>query len=182
MEEMNRFGFDNFEITVIEEIPDSELNEREEYWIRKLDSRNSKIGYNSKTGGIGGALTDESKEKMSNSSKGFKHSEEEKLRRSKAIFIVKDSRIIPCVSSKLYADSIKRSRSEVSAAIKRGIKINGCYIFYQDRNERIQCIKNITEKKSKQNERSKKSLKEYLAVYYLFFSDNDLIDEEWCRD
>ena len=177
MEVMNEIGFDKFELTILEEVPNDQLNEREIYWIDELDARNPDKGYNSKTGGKGGTLTEESKKKMSESSKSFKHSEEEKIRRSKPIFIVRNNKLIPCISAKVHADSIGRTRSEVSAAIKRGIKINNEYIFYQNKEERIKCVNHIIEKKQKQNKVSKKSLKEYLLVYYLFFKESDFVKE-----
>ena len=38
-------------------------------------------------------------------------------------------------------------------------------------------IKRFIEKKQKQNKISKKSLKEYLLVYYLFFKESDFVKE-----
>lgn len=48
---VRKYGVDNFYIEVIEEVEDREqLNAREEYWIRELDTVNS--GYNSYYGGF----------------------------------------------------------------------------------------------------------------------------------
>lgn len=167
--EMNKIGFDNFKFEIIEEANDSLLNEKEIYWINKLDSRNPLIGYNSKEGGKGGSLIELSKHKMSESSKAFRHSEEEKIRRSKPIFILKNNTLIPCVSAKKHADSIGRTRSEVSAAIKRGIRINGNFIFYQNRDLRLENFVKLSKKKSFYSS-------DYYIEYITHFKD-DLSEE-----
>lgn len=48
---MRKYGIDNFYIEMIEQCDDNLLNEREIYWINKLDTY--KNGYNSTTGGDG---------------------------------------------------------------------------------------------------------------------------------
>lgn len=175
MKIINQYGFENFKFDILEEVINNEnLNEREIFWIDKLNSRNPDIGYNSKTGGLGGLLIDESKKLMSESSKGFRHSDEEKLRRSKPIFVIKDNKKIPFISAKLYADGIGRTRSEVTAAINRGIKIGGAYIFYQDNDERKTCVKKIIDKKISKNKVCRRSLSEYLNIYRLNFNDLDI--------
>ena len=48
---VRKYGVDNFYVEMIEEVEDREqLNAREEYWIRELDTVNS--GYNSYYGGF----------------------------------------------------------------------------------------------------------------------------------
>lgn len=84
MEEINKYGFENFSFDVIEDnIEDKDLDEREIFWINKLESRNPHIGYNSKEGGRGGKMIRDSIHKMSNSSREFRHTEEEKLKKIK---------------------------------------------------------------------------------------------------
>lgn len=46
---LRKYGFDNFEIVILEECQKSELNEKEKYWINYYDS--FKNGYNSTPGG-----------------------------------------------------------------------------------------------------------------------------------
>lgn len=46
------------------------LNEREKYWIEKLDARNSDVGYNIASGGDGGNLGEEAIAKMAAKLKG----------------------------------------------------------------------------------------------------------------
>lgn len=71
LQEMNSVGFDNFTFDILEIVnTKDDLNIREIYWIDTLKARDPAIGYNSKTGGVGGALLQESKDKMSMSSRG----------------------------------------------------------------------------------------------------------------
>lgn len=54
---MKKYGFENFLVEQLD-VADSieELNSKEIYWIDKLDSRNSHIGYNQAAGGDGGDI------------------------------------------------------------------------------------------------------------------------------
>ena len=49
---MNKYGYDNFSIELIEEVSDDEIDEKERYYIRILNSQ--KEGYNIHEGGAGG--------------------------------------------------------------------------------------------------------------------------------
>lgn len=52
-----KYGFDNFKVDIIDEaLTFEELNEKEIYWIAKLDSQNENIGYNIASGGQGNSL------------------------------------------------------------------------------------------------------------------------------
>ena len=67
---MNKYGLDAFEITEIEEVDNSIINEREEYWIAYYNTYLGE-GYNGTKGGDGKQLYDyqhdsEGKEQISN--------------------------------------------------------------------------------------------------------------------
>ena len=52
---IKKYGKENFKKTIIEECFSKEqLNEREKFWIEKLNSRDKTIGYNISSGGDGG--------------------------------------------------------------------------------------------------------------------------------
>lgn len=51
---MRKYGFDKFRIDVIEKVTESRVNEIEQYWIAKLKTTDSSIGYNIHHGGTGG--------------------------------------------------------------------------------------------------------------------------------
>lgn len=175
MEEINKYGFENFSFDVIEDnIEDKDLDEREIFWINKLESRNPHIGYNSKEGGRGGKMIQDSIHKMSDSSRKFRHTEEEKLKRSKPIFVYENGKLRPYISAKIYADNYSVDKSTISATIRRGIKFHGNYIFYQNKDERMSIVLNLIDKKLKKNKVCRKSLNEYLSVYMMLFNDFDI--------
>lgn len=176
MQEINKYGFNNFEMFIIEDnIQDEMLNEREIFWIEYLQTRNPSIGYNSKKGGDGGEMINESKKKMSESSKYFRHSYEEKLKRSKPIFVIdmKNNKLIPYISAKVYGDYLNIDRSIISRAIKKGNKTHGVYIFYQDPILRINAFNKILDRKShSNNKKALQSLLEYIFIYEKFFPND----------
>ena len=61
---IRKYGAENMKFEVIEECPDDMLNEREHYWIEKLNSLRPN-GYNLTTGGGAFEFSEESKAKMS---------------------------------------------------------------------------------------------------------------------
>lgn len=48
---MQKYGVDNFEISILEKCKKELLNEKEQYWIKILRSNNKDIGYNITSGG-----------------------------------------------------------------------------------------------------------------------------------
>lgn len=74
---IKKYGKENFESSVVEYCDISELNDREKYWIKKLDSHVSGNGYNVSWGGLnsmeGRKHTEESKKKISDAVKGENH-------------------------------------------------------------------------------------------------------------
>jgi len=73
---MRKHGNHNFMVKEIEECDTKLLNEREEYYIEKYDTFNSNTGYNATSGGEGGLLSDETKQKISDKLSGVDKSEE----------------------------------------------------------------------------------------------------------
>lgn len=75
---MNKYGIENFSFEVIEEIENSSLNEREQYWIKEKESL-TPHGYNMTIGGegtIGYSRTQSKEEKMKRSESVKKFYEE----------------------------------------------------------------------------------------------------------
>jgi group I intron endonuclease len=80
---IQHYGIENFKKEILEHCEIEDLNVREIFWIKELQSMDVSIGYNLTAGGDGAInISDESKKKMSDSLKGRKFSEEhkEKLR------------------------------------------------------------------------------------------------------
>lgn len=48
---MQKYGIDNFSLTILEECNKEELNEKEKHWIKKYQSNNKEKGYNLTKGG-----------------------------------------------------------------------------------------------------------------------------------
>ena len=62
---VKKYGIKNFTKEIIEECSDiAQANEREKYWIKKLDSKNLKIGYNIADGGSSFIMNDSIKKKI----------------------------------------------------------------------------------------------------------------------
>lgn len=82
---IQKYGWDNFSHEVLE-IVDSyeEANKKEEYYIKLYDSLNHEKGYNLRPGGHNSPLTEEQKQKISNSLKGriFSPETKEKMRQA----------------------------------------------------------------------------------------------------
>ena len=76
---MNKYGYDNFIVSQIEECNNNKLDEREIYWIAYYQSNNKKYGYNMTAGGGGGDTWTnnphkaEMSKKLSQTQKGKKH-------------------------------------------------------------------------------------------------------------
>lgn len=168
MQIIHEKGFDNFDFDVLEEITNKDkLDEREIYWIAHLDSRNTNVGYNSKCGGIGGSMIQLSRDLMSKNSIGFRHSEEEKIKRSKpiiAICILND-KIFTFKSAKDFAIKLGIDGAQISHAIKRGISVKGYYVYYQDAELRDQIFLSLKDRKTNGGYNAHKSFSEYSLFY-----------------
>lgn len=83
---IEKYGRENFKKEILEWCNSiEELNQKEIFWIKQLNSTNIEIGYNIALGGQGGNLGEESCKKISNKLKGIKRSEEFKKKVSKAL-------------------------------------------------------------------------------------------------
>lgn len=71
-----KYGKENFVIETLSKCDSESLNNLEKLWIISLNANNSLVGMNVKTGGEGGKLADETKEKIRKARKGWKPSAE----------------------------------------------------------------------------------------------------------
>lgn len=79
-----KYGKDAFIVSILQECEDLvELNRQEEFWIKELNTL-SPNGYNIKSGGSNSRHSDNTKNKMSKSATGRKHTEESRLKISEA--------------------------------------------------------------------------------------------------
>lgn len=63
----NKYGEDSFEFSIVEECSEDELNNKEIYWIKKMNAYHN--GYNQTEGGEGTHLPEDIKQKISESAK-----------------------------------------------------------------------------------------------------------------
>lgn len=67
----NKYGEENFEFSILEECEtDKDLNDREIFFIKEYKSHMRDCGYNLSTGGEGGSLSEETKNKIRNTNRG----------------------------------------------------------------------------------------------------------------
>lgn len=79
----NKYGSKNFSFYILEECTKSELNTLERFYIKNLESNNYKKGYNCNTGGGAGCIiSEETRRKIGETSKGRIFSEEVKRKMS----------------------------------------------------------------------------------------------------
>jgi group I intron endonuclease len=81
---IKKYGKENFKKEILDFCSSLvELNEKEKYWINKLDAKNKNIGYNILDGGGNGPMPIEVKLKLSKKLKGRIFTDEHKLKISK---------------------------------------------------------------------------------------------------
>jgi len=141
MEDIIKYGFENFHFSILD-VSDNihDLYDKEKFWIKKLNSNDPRTGYNKKTGDTGGLLNIESKIKMSDSSKLFKHTEKTKIMKSKPIIVFKDGIFKKYYGAKNFADIFGIDKSIITSALRKGHFIYGYLIFYLDKEGRMKTI------------------------------------------
>jgi group I intron endonuclease len=65
---VDKYGIENFEFVILEEVILNNINDKEQYWIAYFKSYDENFGYNKTMGGDGGNLTIETKLKISKTS------------------------------------------------------------------------------------------------------------------
>ena len=125
---IKKYGIEMFAVRIIEEnIPIDKLSERERYWIEQFDTYEN--GYNATTGGEGGTLREDIREKISQTMQGVEKSEEQieamrtTLKKRNVFFTVKgDGKHLRC---KVKATNINTGEVlEFDAITDAGKKLN----------------------------------------------------------
>jgi group I intron endonuclease len=109
---LKKYGWKNFSINIIEECEENSLNEREIYWIQEKKSLYPN-GYNLLEGGKQAKHTEIIKQKISNSKKGVKFSDDhiENLRKSHLGYIMPEEqkrKISESNKGKIISEETKR--------------------------------------------------------------------------
>ena len=101
---IQKYGWDNFEHNILEDnLSLEEANQKEKYYIQKYNSTNPNFGYNIFEGGYNHTMSNQTKEKISNTLKGIKRSEETKRKISEHQYL---KRKIRCIETGQIFDSI----------------------------------------------------------------------------
>lgn len=123
---LKKYGKNNFKKEILEYCTSKDdLNEKEIFWIKKLNSRDRKIGYNITTGGVFGDISthpniDEIRKKISIANKGKKRSDKTKKLISAGLMNHKVSNITKNKISKTRKErNIRPSKNNIDATIKR---------------------------------------------------------------
>lgn len=123
----NKYGDDNFDFEIIEECIEINTDEAEIFWIFTFRTLNNEYGYNIKTGGKNGRMSEESKDKLSKSQMGnqntlgLKHSEKTKLKIS---LIHKGKPKRPKTDSEVQAFKLARNGKKMSNNISGYIGVS----------------------------------------------------------
>lgn len=135
-------GFDNVEFEIIDYANNSiELNEKEIFWIKLLDSINPEKGFNIKTGGVGGKMKSDYFLRSSRPFLKEIHTAEVKRKKSKRIVAYKDNEFSIYDGAVLFALENDVDRTNVTSVIKgKGIRLKGSFIYYLDDIEEIKCV------------------------------------------
>ncbi len=108
---VKKYGKDKFTVRIIDTAESKEeLDEKEIYWIRELDSRNPDVGYNlARGGGAGHAVSLSTREKLSAVNKGRKRTAETRRRLSESH-----------KGNKRLSEALKgKRRPQISEALKK---------------------------------------------------------------
>lgn len=173
MNEIRKVGYDNLKFEILDYADSKEeLNQKEIFWIDKLDSTNPDIGLNVKAGGAGGFMSQDYLDKNDLSKRTLNiHTPEVKRKKSKRIIAFKDKEAMIFDGAKLFGDKFDFARTNVTAVIKgKGIKLGGYYLFYLDDIKELQSL--YETRKQKPNIKNN----EYIKLYDLVIEGVEAIE------
>ena len=165
---IRKYGKENFVRETLEYCTSNDVNEKEIFWIKKLNSVNNKVGYNLHKGGTGGNVVDWTKEKRIQHSEkmiGRKHSEETKKKMSK-VKIGKNNSFYGKQHSKETIDIIKKLVVERGGHLGQNNPMFG-------KNHSMESKNKISLKRQEYNKIHKNDISKYK---YIFEKDNILLE------
>ncbi len=156
---INKYGIKNFISEIIEYCTKENVNEKEIFWIKELNSTNKNIGYNIHFGGQGGntygSLSPYKKEKfkenVSKALKGIKKTDNHKLKLSKAnINNYQGGQRIPFYIDNIFYESIGDASKKLDIPPKTiHNRLNSKNIKYSNYRYKDKTIQKIIPKSSK---------------------------------
>ena len=150
MYEINQAGFDNIEFEILDYAESKEeLDEKEIFWIDKLDATNPDIGMNIKAGGRGGFMSQDYMYRIDLSERTLGiHTPDVKRKKSKRIIAFKDNKALIFDGAILFGEKFGFPRTNVTAVTKgKGNRLGGYYLFYLDNIEELRDVYNLRKTK-----------------------------------
>ena len=163
MQAIEKYGFDNFECSILIKCKKDELTEYEMHFISKYKSYMKKYGYNSfhlkNRRGNKQTLNKSTKSKMSKSHAGLTESSETKRKKSNKVYAIKDNEFIISDSGKLLGDYFGKSKDYIKNCLRQPSSINGYSLYYSDPVKRAEIKNKMLSKRSIRNKKYMELLK-----------------------
>ena len=155
MQEIEKYGFDNFESSVLKECEREELDYYEMFYISKYKSYVKSRGYNSfhwnkkKNQTLG----EDTRKKMSKSHTGLTESPETKRKKSNIVYAIGEKYFVISDSAKLLGVFFGKSKDYIKNCLRQPSSVDGYLIYYADPTKRKEIKEKMLKKKSIRNKR-----------------------------
>lgn len=135
---INKYGFDNFKVDILKRCEPDELTDYENYYISKLKSSNSDIGYNQVVVNNANSNSSESRKRKSISHTGLKESSITKRKKSNMVIAIKpeEKLILICESAKIFGDFVNVTKDMVKNCLRQPSRCHGWRLYYDDYSKR----------------------------------------------
>lgn len=157
MEEVEKYGFENFTSEIIRECSRDELTYYEMFYIDKFKSYLKKYGYNSfhkkSNEDKNQCMNIITKRKMSKAHIGLTESADTKRKKSNKIIAIKDDELIYCDSAKLFGDYVGSTKDYIKNCLRQPTTVKGYLLFYDDPKKREEMREKMLNKRSIRNKR-----------------------------
>lgn len=145
------YGTDNFTIDILETCEPDKLDELELYYIKKYQSYEKDLGYNSPALTKNTGNNDKSRKNKSIGHIGLKASKETKMKKSNMVLAIKDGTLIVAYGAKFFGDYIGYKKDMVKNALRQPSRIAGYRVYYDDFYKRQEIREKMMQKRSIRN-------------------------------
>lgn len=155
MQEIEKYGFGNFESSVLKECSQDELDHYEMFYISKYKSYVPSRGYNSfhwdkkKNQTLG----QETRTKMSKSHTGLTESSETKRKKSNTVYAIGEKYFVISDSAKLLGIFFGKSKDYIKNCLRQPSSVDGYLVYYSDPVKRKEIKEKMLKKRSIRNKR-----------------------------
>ena len=155
MQEIEKYGFDNFESSILKECEKEELDKYEMFYISKYKSYVKSYGYNSfhLNKKKKQTLSKETRKKMSKSHSGLKEESDTKRKKSNKVYAIRGKTFIISDSGKLLGDYLGKSKDYIKNCLRQPSSVDGYLVYYADSNKRAEIKLKMLSKRSIRNKK-----------------------------